>query len=444
MDGVTIIFLIFLGISVVAVVIVIIVRSITQKYNPIQEIEKLINANEFKKAQELTQKELLKTPNSFVLKYHMGQIFEGLQEFSQAASYYEKAAVSATAEGNEDMKPQIFLKVASLYKKKHKYEEAIGYYMMVLDKAPQNQKALLEVAEIFVETNKSKRAFGVLMPLLRIAPNNLKARYLLAQSCFQSQDYAECSEHLDFLLTHIPANDPLFPKATFLLANSLFQLKRYDEAISQMEPLFNIPEVSDAAVLKVVEGYLALNQLEKAINIAEEFVLPMPPEKKVELYYMIASAHYKKGDINLALKNWKSAAEIDATFKDLKGIISQYSTHYEHPALKHIYTVDHVDFEAFVFRMLKVKNVDSILKKPSYTVLKTHDVDYVIFRVPFSITFHDLADIETNLHNDFMANMAINIYSLYGFSDEAKGHPVFRKILEVSGEAFVKLVDSVE
>jgi tetratricopeptide (TPR) repeat protein len=443
MEGSLVFLIVLAGITVVTVVVILIVRSVTLKYNPIQEIEKFINAGEFKKAQELTQKELQKSPTSFVLKYYMGQALEGMQEFSQAASFYEKAAVSATVEGNDEMKPALFLKVANLYKKKHKNEEAIGYYMMVLDKAPQNPKALLDVAEILVETNKTKRAQGFLETLLKIAPNNLKGRYLMAQVGFNNQDYNLCTEHLNFLLSHIPANDPLYPKASLLLADSYLHIKRYEEALPVLEPLIGVPEVSDEAVIKVVETYLAMNQLDKAVNIMNDSIMTISEDHKVELYYLIASGHYKAGDINNALKNWKGAIAIDPGYKDLKGIADQFKLHFENPKLENIFTLDHNVFEEFIYRALKLKNVDQTVKKRSYSVFKTHDVDYIVYRAPFEITFHDLADIETNLHNDFMANLAINIYSLYGFSEEAKGHTVFRKILDVSGDDFLKMINSV-
>ncbi|NPV00540.1 MAG: tetratricopeptide repeat protein [Brevinematales bacterium] len=442
MEGSLIFFIVLASITVVVVVVILIVRSVTLKYNPVQEIDKSINAGDFKKAQEIAQKELQKAPNSFVLKYYLGQAYEGLQEYSQAASYYEKAAVSATAEGNDEMKPVIFLKVANLYKKKHKYEESIGYYMMVLEKAPQNPKALLEVSEILVETNKTKRAQGFLETLLKIAPNNLKARYLMAQVGFNNQDYNQCTEHLNFLLSHLPPNDPLFPKASLLLADSYLHMKRYEDALPVLEPLIGVPEVSDDSVIKVVEIYLAMNQLDKAVNIMNDSIMTVGEDHKVELYYLIASGHYKFGDINNALKNWKNAIAIDPGYKDLKGIADQFKLHFENPKLENIFTLDHNVFEEFIHRALKLKNIDQTLQKRSYTVFRTHDVDYIIYRAPFAITFHDLADIETNLHNDFMSNLAINIYSLYGFTDEAKGHTVFRKILEVSGEEFIKMINA--
>ncbi|MGA2142021.1 MAG: tetratricopeptide repeat protein, partial [Brevinematales bacterium] len=151
-------FLGFIGIILIIVLAVWLFLKFTRSSLLYKQIETAIQEKDFEKARKLCLGRIDSQPNDFILKYYLAQALEGLKDYPGAILYYEKAAISASSNEDENLKNQIHLRTAILLKKTHKNKEALGYFAIVLDHDPQNTKALFACAEVYFELKNFEKA----------------------------------------------------------------------------------------------------------------------------------------------------------------------------------------------------------------------------------------------------------------------------------------------
>ena len=425
-----------LGIGLV-IIIVIVTMKFLKKETSVSAMEKAIKAGNFKKALAIGLKEIQVNPNDFVTKYYIAQSYEGLHDFTNAAIFYEKATLAASGSGQDVLKPQLYMKVAELNKKRGNMKEALGYYMLVLEKIPKHSKAMYEVGEIFFETENFKKAREYLESFSTIKPDHIKTKYYLGQIYYKLTDYNGCVQVLESIKDRATNDDVMYQKIANLLADSYLVLKRYENAIKTLSPLLENRETFEAALVKVVDAYVRNNQYEKAIELARANMSRLSKNMRAELLYQIGSAYFKYGEIYKAVVVWKEAFDINPAFRDLKDLMTKFKMMLENPSMETVFTRNLPAFEQNISKRIKMKTVNQIVRKETYWMAKSSDVVYVIYRLVSQVSMLDLEDIASQLRTEMMSATAIHLYSLFGVSDEAKAHFLYRKLTEINGQGFI-------
>ncbi|NPV01279.1 MAG: tetratricopeptide repeat protein [Brevinematales bacterium] len=432
-------FWIALGIGVVAIIIILVFKFL-KKDNAMLSVEKLIKAGNYKKALALAQQHQQTNPKDYVVKYYIAQAYEGMHQYDQATEYYEKASVAASSSGNNDLKPQIYLKVGQLYKRKRMQKEALGYFLLVLDKVPTHSKALYEAAGILYDMKNFQKAKTYLETLVRIKPDNLKGKFLLGETHYQLNEYTECVNQLEPIFRKFPQDDASYKDMVFCLADALTNMKRYDTAADVLMPLLDNKMLFDDVLLKVVTVLIRENNLKRLTDILNRYINVVAPSIKVVLLYETAGLLFKDGEYFRALYLWRDAAAIDRNFQDLPDIMRKYKVLLDNPKLENIYAKNVSQFQEYAGRFLRLRSASQIIKQESYWIIKHADISHVMHKVPYPLNPMDLEGISKDLKSEVIANLGINVYSLFGMSPECESHYMFRKIKLFQGADFLKLL----
>lgn len=420
MSQTNIIILIWISVALflTGIIIIMIIKFI-KKDTSLVTIEKSLKEGNYKKALNLALKLSKEDPKDFIVKYYIGQAYEGLKDYRQAVTFYEKASVAAALSSQEEIKNQIFLKVAECYKKLKKYNEALGYYALVIEKEPKNLKALFGAGELLFELQNYKKAKEYLDTYVKLKPDNLRARFMLGKAEYHSNNYAKAIDNLEFILENLKVTDDVFYANVILtLSDAYIATKNYTKAISILKKLLEKEMEEDTVIPKIAEIYLRNNQTREAILFAQQNMEKVSKEKKCVLYYIIGSAYMKEEEIVEAANAWHSAYNLNPNYKDLRNLMSRYSYIIQYPELKSLYTKNEKVFEEFAIKLLNHPYIKQVIKKENYWAFESGDVSYVIYKKPFPVPLNELNEIEKLIHQNFKASSKYILFSLYGIIDE--------------------------
>ncbi len=421
MGEINLFFLIWIAVVLFSIgLIILIILNFIKKDTTLVAIEKSLKDGSYKKALNLALKIAKDNPKDFLVKYYIAQAYEGLRDYKQAAVYYEKASIAAGLSAEEEIKNQIFLKVAESFRKIKKYNEAMGYYVLVLEKEPKNLKALIGISEILFEQENYKKAKEYLDVYVKAKPDNLKARFMLGKSSAKTNDYSTAMDNLEFILQNIKINDEvLITNTSLLLADVYLATKNYSKATNVLKKLLDKQIEMDIVVVKIADAYIRNNQTKEAIVFAQQNINRVSKEAQCELYYFMGNAYMKEDEIMKAAKSWNAAYKINPSYKDLKSIVSRYNYLIEHPELEPLFSKNESSFESFVLSLLNYPYVKQIIKKENFWVIESGDISYLVYRKPFPVSMAELNEMEKVIKQNFKANSKCILFSLFGITNES-------------------------
>ncbi len=406
-------------------------------------IEKALQEQDFQSAKKLCLKRIDSQPNDFVIKYYLGQALEGLKDFTTAILYYEKAAISASTAGNDILKTQIHLKTALLFKKMHNDKEALGYFALVLDREPQNSRALFACGEIYNEFKNYEKAIKYLESHLAIKPDHIRTRYLLGEINMTIRKYPEAIEQFEFILENEHAGDDVIrPKIMMRLTEAYLETKNYDKAKDVLQELMKDDDYFEDAVIKMVQIKIKKDEIDDALNFINLHINNLSPANKSLALYHLGNVYYKKNKYVEAVSAWRKAYEINPGNKDLKDLMSRYSLIVDNPKVEGLYTDDMNKGEVFIHNLMKNDHIKDIVKQPKYWIFLNYDNYYVIYRVPQPIPANEITEIKAAVKKYFIKCNSFNLYTLFGLEFSAADQADSRDLILVSQRDLLKLINA--
>jgi len=118
---------------------------------------------EYKKSLDLLSSEILKNPNSPVLKYHLGLTYHGMKEYDKAISVYEGLIGTPYIEG-----PLLYSDLAAANYALKKESKTIEYLELSVQKFPEDLPQYLKLANYYQETNQLDKAEGIINQGLKV------------------------------------------------------------------------------------------------------------------------------------------------------------------------------------------------------------------------------------------------------------------------------------
>jgi tetratricopeptide (TPR) repeat protein len=444
MQGMNITVLIGIAVGIFAAVAIILTMvKFLKKDNALVTIDKLLKAGNYKKALNTALPYLKEHPMDFMIRYYIGQAYEGLADPVNAIAYYEKASVAMAENESSALRNQVLLKIADLFKKKRNLKEAMGYYAMILDKDPHNMRALYPLSEILFEQGNFKKAKQYLDTIVKLKPDNLKARFLLAKVSVKVNLLQDAAAQLKSVVQSAkPAEEELKNSAVLFLADIYLSMKNFREAIQLLKPLLDNKQYFEDVLIKIVDSLIKINELKQAIELANRNSGRINKLKEAQIYYLIATAYFKDGEVYKAVKNWEISFKSNPSFRDNKDIVQKYAPIINNPKMEMYFTNNLTFFENLCLEMLKNSYVKQIIKKESFWILETSDNNYAMYRLAHPLSKIELADIDDLISRQFHASSQYLIYSLFGTSAEAKEQlDKLNKARVIEGDEFVKAVN---
>lgn len=425
-----------LGILLVVLVILTIIKFLN-KDKTLSAVERAIKEKNFSKALKLAQQHLKGHEHDIVILNLMAQVYEGLNNYKTAIDYYERASVAAEKEAQTNLKIQMLLKIGTLYKKIEMTKDALGYFSLILDEQPRHSKALYEAADLLYNLKNYRKAREYLATLIQIKSDNLRGHFLYARTLYQLGEYQSCAKQLSAIIPNLPHGDATISKARLLLADSLVKLRQYKQAIQTLNTLLNDSSLFENVLLKIVSIQILDHNYVQAIALARKYVNRVSREIQVDVFYQVANAYFKEGEIYNALQNWQQAYQIDPKYRDTGEILNQYRILLDNPQLKPYYTRNNAEFESFILRTFTVKTVNQVIRDPHFFIITGGDEVHIFYRNPSPISTFTLDEISKHLHSENFNTITVYLYSLFSADSAGKNHLLYKRLQEFSGESMI-------
>lgn len=316
-------------------------------------------------------------------------------------------------------------------------KDALGYFSLVLDDQPKHSKALYEAADILYNLKNFKKAKEYLSSLIKIKSDNLRGHFLYARTLYQLGEYQSCAKQLAAILPNLPPGDSTISRAKLLLADALVKLRQYKPAIQTLSTLLNDNSQFESVLLKIVNIQILDHNYAQAIALAKKYVNRVSREMQVDIYYQVATAYYKEGEIFNALQMWQQAYQIDPKYRDTGEILSQYRILLNNPQIRPYFTRNNAEFEQFITSAFGVKVVNQIIRDPHFFIITGGDEVHIFYRNPGPISTFTLDEISKHLHSENFNTISVFLYSLFGTDSSGKNHILYKRLEEYSGDTMI-------
>lgn len=406
--------LISLGVLIIVISLAIIMRFI-KKDQAAGLVEKFLKEGNYKRALAISFKLANQKPNDYLPKYNIGMAYLGMKDYHQAIEYFERASIAAENSAGMAVRINILLKIAGLFKSIRKYNEALGYYVMVLDKDAYNIPALKDCSEILYDLKNYKKAKEYIDSLLRLKQDSMKMRFMLANIEFQLNHLQNAAVNLEVILNNPKyEKEELYSRSAMMLADIQFQMKNYSKSLQILRTLMDKNQYFDEVIEKMVNIYIKTKQLNQAMELANRYLGKVSKEKQCALLYLIATTNFAGGEIYKAIKTFEKAYNLNPSYRDLKSLMGQYASILQNPKVEPLFTRSEVDLEKFIMRVLKKPYIKQMIKKDNYWAVESRDRAYVFYRKPYPVPMTELNEIEAMVSQNFKVNSMFTLYSMYG------------------------------
>jgi tetratricopeptide (TPR) repeat protein len=220
------------------------------------------------------------TPNAAVIYDGLGDAYNKQGVPSFAITQYEKSTEL------DSMNVEVFTKLAKLYYKDRRYNDAARAYARVVVLDPNNKEAMLELTRMYMNSRPKQydNAAKYLKLYTQRFPKEIEPWSMYAEALFALRQYPEAIDAAQRVLKSDPKNG----KALRYLATSQFVLKKYKESIDAFQKLQAVDSLKVDDYFRLGDSYMELKQTQSAIGAYEE-VLKLDPNQK-EVYNKAAAA----------------------------------------------------------------------------------------------------------------------------------------------------------
>ncbi len=433
--------LIIMGAILFFVLIVVLILYL-RKDDFISKIEDLLSNGDYPKALHLLLKRIDLHPHDFALKYYLGQTYEGLREYNKAVLYYQKAAIGATEISQLPIKLKLFYKLAELYRKMGKLKEALGYYILVLDKNPSNIRALFHIGEIYFELHNYQKASEALQKLLKFNPAHIRAHSLLSEIFRKNKNYTSAALHMEYILDNDQSGDKVFLKRIRMeLGLTYLEMKNYTKCENVLQPLLTDATYFSESLLTVLNALIESRQTEKALALIDIQQKDYPANRLYELLYAKGQALYADHLYYEAILSWKEAHSLNPDYQDLRNLYSKFNLITAHPKLDNVFSSDDEKREAFIHKLSHSQGVGRILKTKHYWIFRLGDFVYVLYLIPFPTPVKELIEMQDKIAGNFQATSAFTLLSLFGIDKVEKDTFDYKKLTVINEERFIEVIE---
>jgi tetratricopeptide (TPR) repeat protein len=191
------------------------------------------------------------------------------------------------------------IKLAELYEKGGKREDAILQYSIALQNEPQNRDALEKQTALLVDEGRIASACTNLETLLTLDPNDIDTRYRLANLQYQNKNYPSASENYSKILV-LKGEDAIALQG---LGHIMMLRNQPSEALGYYERTVAVDPSSAEAWFFIARISLYNEKFERAVEALRKAIALNYPERELRLW--LAAALETLGRIPEAIPEYK-------------------------------------------------------------------------------------------------------------------------------------------
>ncbi|URA09459.1 tetratricopeptide repeat protein [Thermospira aquatica] len=410
-------------VTVGALLIFTVISAFGKLKNYNKTIEKALEKGDYMKAEKIALRYVDSYPEDFILKYYLGQAYEGQKNYAKAIFYYEKAALLVSVETDAHLRSQFYLRIADLYKRRQQYKEAIGYYALVLEKDPRNSKALFSAGECCFQLGLYSKAWEHLSTYVTLKPDNVRAFYLLAETCEKLGKFEEAFQNYEQIVeNHATTDEVLTTKSMYRSALLAKKLQNYQKSEKYLRQLLEVDQYYEDALKELVGLLVLTERVEEAIHLVQDFEKEVSPPTRADLYFHIGNGYFKNKEYYTAIQTWKKGFQDNPSHPQLRELVNRYADILTHKGMEIYFGRDQHQFELFLEHGFPYKEIRGMYHEGHLSVLQVQETMVVLYRAPFSFKEKEIAIVENILKSRFNAAPFFTLYALYGVEgwDEVK------------------------
>ncbi|NPA12796.1 MAG: tetratricopeptide repeat protein [Aquificae bacterium] len=252
--------------------------------------------NQIQKAEKIIKEILKENPDKGSLYFALGVLSVEKGDINSAVKYLEKAVAVSK-------KPAYIMLLADLYYQKRDLDKAEKLYKQILEKDPDNLKALESLFQIYVLTEQNEKAKQIIDKLTKLRPDIPDfwyKKYLLYIKMGKSK---EIIKEIEEKLVENPNNQTLIrilalayeDIGEYQLAKEMY-LKALDYFPNDVELLYRLAEV----YTKLKEYDMAIDVLKRIYQLTQDY----------RVYLAMAEVEEERGNLQKAIQYALKAKEL--------------------------------------------------------------------------------------------------------------------------------------
>ncbi len=287
----------------------------------IENIKTMIENDRIDEALEKLMKMISKDKENGRLHYFLAMAFDKKGELSTAISEYQSCLrnvgfISETEQLN------IHSRLADLYYKTKKFDDALGEYLLLTKKFPNDPYNLLQIGEIFFQRQKFGNAANYFKKSLKLESSNPKAHYNLGRIYYITKINTDSERHLKKAIEL----SPKYYDAHYYLGLLYIRLNMTRNAISHLTKGIYSLKFKGQSYYQIGRILINSKKYKESIKFITKAVPLLTNNKlKLEAKYLAAHAYENLDMIDEAIKYWNDIYIESSEFKDVSHKIALYS-----------------------------------------------------------------------------------------------------------------------
>ncbi len=232
----------------------------------------------------------------------LGEVYEKMGAEPVAMMKYEQSLEY------DSVQVDLRMKLASMYLKERRYNDAAKMYMAILNHDPGNDTAALEIGKIFTLSKQYASAVYYLEPYVMRHPEDTQVWAIYMVNLDKSRQYESALKAAEHLLK----SDPNNTKALSLAGKANFMKKEYDKALEYYLKLEKIDTLSFEDAKYMGKAYILQKNDSLGVHYLQKSA-DMNPEQ-TDVYSDLGSAYMRLKKYDKAAEMFERKIQQDSTY----------------------------------------------------------------------------------------------------------------------------------
>jgi len=278
----------------------------------IRESLALRRDKKFQESINVLESALKNNPEAWVLKYHIGLSYHGMENFGKALEYYE-----GLLDNKDALNPLLYQDIASSYLGLKDEKKYVEYLQKSIEEFPEYLEAYSRLAQQYIDKNNLPAAKKIVNNGLKIEP-----RYSVFYNLLGIISGIEGNKDKELEYYKKITKIDLHNAITHMNLSISYREDFNNPKEALVEALIANEFNSDYSHIKSALGlaYDANGDFDKAIIEYEKGIAMDPTYDK--LYNNLGNTYFNKGQYALAEKNYKKAIELNPDYAKVYGNLS--------------------------------------------------------------------------------------------------------------------------
>lgn len=286
-------------------------------------IQKLLKQGKTTGAIKLAKTIVTKDNRDFQAHYYLGKAYYMDNKFELALMEFKIVNENAIFDEMDIPEAEFRKLSAILYKKFKQIDEALKEYLLLTKIAPGDADTFFQIGSLFEEKNKTEQALNYYQKAITLNPRHVQAHSARAMILYRNKQFADARKAIEKAISLSPETFSSY----YYLGKILKENKEYANAVNSFEKALRDAEFRQRALIERGSCYIAVNNIEKAIDEFDRAIRSAKRDDDNEtLYarYFLATCYEKQRKVDSAIKQWEKIYQHNKAFRDVASKLMEY------------------------------------------------------------------------------------------------------------------------